>query len=137
MKIWDSVYIYTKRRILISSSTCKFSSQTCMFSSRANTIIASLLRQEGKQGIYSKAVAIKCCKEIKITALSNECRNIPLFAFFERDRACLSLNFVKTFPRTFFEARFWNPHLAKLWVSFIAPNIYFKTACHPYLLSQR
>ena len=26
-----------------------------------------------------KAGAIKCCKETKITALPNECRNIPLY----------------------------------------------------------
>ena len=39
--------------------------------------IASLLCQEGKQGIKSKAWAIKCWKEIKIAAPPNEWRNIP------------------------------------------------------------
>ena len=33
--------------------------------------------QACKQGIKSKAGAIKCCKEIKITALPNEWLNIP------------------------------------------------------------
>ena len=43
-----------------------------------NAFIASLLCREGKQGIKSKAGAIKCCKEIKITAHSNAWHNIPL-----------------------------------------------------------
>ena len=42
-----------------------------------NAFIASLLCQEGKQGIKSKAGAIKCWKEIKIAAPPNEWRNIP------------------------------------------------------------
>ena len=39
--------------------------------------IASLLCREGEQVIKSKAGVIKGCKGIKITALSNEWRNIP------------------------------------------------------------
>ena len=41
-----------------------------------NAFIASLLCREGKQGVKSKAGAIKCCKEIKITAPPNEWRNV-------------------------------------------------------------
>ena len=47
-------------------------------------IIASLLCHEGKQAIKSKAGAIKCSKEIKITALPNEWRNIPLLTYFRQ-----------------------------------------------------
>ena len=36
-----------------------------------------------KQGIKSKAGAIKCCKEIKITAPPNEWRNISFFYLFQ------------------------------------------------------
>ena len=43
-----------------------------------NVFIASLLCMEGKQTIKSKAWAIKCCREIKITASPNEWGNIPL-----------------------------------------------------------
>ena len=42
-----------------------------------NAFIASFLCLEGKQGIKIKAEAIKCCKENKITAPSNEWSNIP------------------------------------------------------------
>ena len=42
-----------------------------------NAFIASLLCLQGKQGFKSKAGAIKCCKENKITAPSNEWSNIP------------------------------------------------------------
>ena len=38
----------------------------------------SLLCREGKQGILSKSITIKCCKETKITAPPNEYCNIPL-----------------------------------------------------------
>ena len=43
-----------------------------------NAFIAHLLRWDGKQAIKSKAGAIMCCKENKITAPPNVCHNIPL-----------------------------------------------------------
>ena len=41
-------------------------------------LLQSLKPWACKQGIQSKAGAIKCCKETKIAAPPNECRNIPL-----------------------------------------------------------
>ena len=42
-----------------------------------NAFIAIPWTSGCKQGIKSKAGAIKCCKEIKVTAPRNEKRNIP------------------------------------------------------------
>ena len=38
-------------------------------------LLVSLLCREGKQGIKSKAGAIKCCKEIKITAFASKVKS--------------------------------------------------------------
>ena len=46
-----------------------------------NAFIASFLCREGKQVIKSKAGAINCCKENKITAPPNEWHNIPFILF--------------------------------------------------------
>ena len=43
-----------------------------------NTYVAIPRKGDCKQGIKSKAGKIKCRREIKFTALSNECHNIPL-----------------------------------------------------------
>ena len=56
--------------------------------------IASLLCQEGKQAVKSNAGAIKFCKEIKITALPNERRNIPLFITLWQTKKCCYSSFL-------------------------------------------
>ena len=45
-------------------------------------LLQSLIPRACKQGIKSNVRAIKCCKERKITALPNECCNIPIQLFF-------------------------------------------------------
>ena len=60
-----------------------------------NAFIASLLCQKGMQGIKSKAVAIKCCKEMQITAPPNEWHNIPLRIIRQRS----TLNIKKTLQK--------------------------------------
>ena len=87
----NNLYFPTKRQILISSRTSKFSSKTY------NAFVASLLEitalfasilcrkgkqaaipsQEGKQGIKFKAGEIKCYKD-KNYPPPTECRKIPL-----------------------------------------------------------
>ena len=43
-------------------------------------LLQSLVPRACKQGIKSKARAIKCCKEIQISSPPNEWRNIPLLS---------------------------------------------------------
>ena len=56
-----------------------------------NGYIASLLCREGKQGIKSKTEAIKCCKEITITAPPFEWRNIAFYLAMKNMGICLSI----------------------------------------------
>ena len=60
-------------------------------------LLQSLIPRACKQGIKSKAGAIKCCKEIKITTPNNEWRNIPLLV---RNRKIFMDVIIKDFPET-------------------------------------
>ena len=75
--------------------------------------------------------AIKCCKERKITALSNECRNIPLFACLDRDRACLSLKFCENFSSDYFRGSILKPTTCKIMSQFYSSKYLFKNCLSP------
>ena len=83
--------------VTLTRSLCSYRKDTeplCSFLG-FNAFIASLLCRKGKQGIKCKAGAIKCLKEIKITAPHNEWRNIPFNSsklFYMRRRSILTVS---------------------------------------------
>ena len=44
-----------------------------------NALLALPAKEGGNKGIKFKKGAVNCCKERKITAPANECRNIPVY----------------------------------------------------------
>ena len=105
----------SRRACKFSSKTCKFSSRTCklyfppqllceiqhgpiQYSFLTDSCLAligqnaltftSFLHQERKPGILTITAPTWVCKEIKITALSNACHNIPICANIPKKSDC-------------------------------------------------